>query len=185
MADRARTNLAGYTNVDVRTARFEDAVPDSFGLVTCAQVWHWLDADTRVERVANLLHEGGTAAIIANVQVTPEHNLPFWERVQNVYLEHTPDMAHKGDFRTPDNLPEHPLEGSELFTDLEQATRAWHWTLDTADYIGLCATHSNKAALDDETRERLLNGIGELIDAEFDGHVTEYHVAMAGLARRV
>ena len=67
---------------------------------------------------------------------------------------------------------------------MEQVTHAWHWTLATADYLALCATHSNKAALDPETRTRLLTGIGELIDAEFDGHVTEHYVAVAGLARR-
>jgi hypothetical protein len=183
MADRARANVP---DVDVRTATFEDAGLDhgSFGLVTCAQVWHWLDPDTRVERIADLLGPGRTAAIIANVQVVPEHNRAFWERVQIVYLEHTPGMEHQGEFRTPDNLPGHPLEGSDLFTDLEQIGHEWHWTLETADYLGLCATHSNKAALDAATRDRLLTGIGELIDAEFDGHVTEYYVAMAGLARK-
>jgi SAM-dependent methyltransferase len=183
MADRARENVP---NVDVRTATFEgaDLSAGSFGLVTCAQVWHWLDADTRVERIAHLLRPGGAAAIIANVQVAPSHNLAFWERVQNVYIEHTPGMEHQGEFRKPDDLPAHPLEGSDLFTDLEQVGHEWHWTLNTADYLGLCATHSNKAALDADTRRRLLTGIGELIDAEFDGRVTEYYVALAGLARR-
>jgi SAM-dependent methyltransferase len=186
MADIARRNLASFDHVDVRTARFEDADIDSgaFGMVSCFQAWHWLDEATRIERFADALYAHGTAAIIGNVQVTPEHNLPFWERVQHVYRTHTPGMEHQGDFRKPDDLPPHPLEGSELFVDLELATRPWHWTLNTADYLGLCATHSNKAALDSDTRERLLAGIGELIDAEFDGHVTEYYVAVAGLARK-
>jgi SAM-dependent methyltransferase len=186
MADLAARNLAAFDNVEVRTTRFEDAgiSSNAFGLAACVQAWHWLDPDARARLFADVLYAHGTAAIIANIQVTPEDNLPFWVRVQDVYREHTPEMMHKGNFRKPDELPDHPLHGSELFHDLEQIGHSWHWTLDTADYLGLCATHSAKAALDSRTRERLLVGIGELIDAEFDGHVTEHYVALAALARR-
>jgi len=186
MADIARRNLGAFAHVEVRNARFEDDpfAPASFGLATCAQAYHWLDASSRIERFARALRPAGTAAIIANVQVTPEHNLAFWVRVNDVYREHTPGMEHQGDFRRPDDFPPHPFEGTDLFTDLEQRGHAWHWTLATDDYLGLCATHSNKAALDPEIRARLLTGIGELIDAEFGGHVTEYYVALVGLARK-
>lgn len=187
MADVARRNLAAYDNVEVVTTRFEEAdLPRSrFGLVTCAQAWHWLDEATRVQRFADLLYAHGTAAIVGNVQVCPADELAFWERAQDVYREHTPGMEHQGAFRGPDDLPEHPLGGSSLFEDFEQIGHPWQWTLPTEDYLALCATHSNKAALDADTRERLLNGLGELIDTEFDGHVTEHYVALAGLARRV
>lgn len=186
MADVARRNLTSLENVEVVTARFEDETIDagSFGLVTCVQAWHWLDPETRAQRFADALYAHGTAAVIGNIQVTPAHNLSFWERVQDVYRKHTPGMEHQGDFRKPDDLPAHPLQGCDLFYDLKQIGHPWHWTLATDDYLGLCATHSNKAALDSDTRERLLAGIGELIDAEFDGHVTEYYVALAALARR-
>ncbi len=187
MAERAQRHLASLDNVDFRIERFEDAdLPrDTFGLVTCAQAWHWLDEATRVQRIADVLYAHGTAAIIANVQVSPEEHLGFWIAAQDVYRTHAPELAHEGEFRKPDDLPEHPLGGSSLFEDLEQVTCAWEWTLDTDTYLELCATHSNKAALDEDTRERLLNGLAELIDTEFGGHVTEHYVAVAGLARRV
>lgn len=186
MADLAHANLAAFPNVEVRTARFEDPglEANSFGLVTCAQVYHWLDPATRIDRIANALYAHGTAAIIANVQVTPEHNLPFWVRVQDVYNAHDPDLAHKGEFRKPEDLPPHPFEGSDLFEDLAQRGHSWHWTLPTERYIGLLQTHSPHAALEPEIRESLCAGIADLIDREFDGHVTEYYVALAALARK-
>ncbi len=186
MADLTRRNVAPFDNVEVWTGRFEDAGIDdgTFGLVTCAQAWHWLDEGTRIRRFADALYAHGTAAIIGNVQVCPEGNLAFWERVQDVYRKHTPGMEHEGEFRKPDDLPEHPLRGSELFVDLERIGHTWHWTLPTQDYLQLCTTHSDKAALEPDVRDRLLTGIGELIDAEFDGHVTEHYVALAGLARK-
>jgi hypothetical protein len=187
MADTARRNLAEFTNVEVRTERLEDAdLPrNTFGLVACAQAWHWLDETTRVQRFADVLYAHGTAAIIANVQVNPASHIAFWEAAQDVYRAHAPALAHEGEFRRPDDIPEHPLSGSSLFEDLEQVTSPWEWTLRTDEYLALCSTHSNKAVLDDDARERLLNGLGELIDREFDGHVTEHYVAVAGLARRV
>ena len=187
MAEAARRNLADFTDADVRTERFEDAdLPhNAFGLVACAQAWHWLDEKVRVQRLAEVLYAHGTAAIIGNVQVISEEHLAFWVRAQDVYRKHTPGMEHQGAFPTPDDLPPHALSGSSLFEDLEMVTLPWEWTLDTQSYLDLCATHSNKAALDEETRSRLLDGLGALIDAEFDGQVTEEYIAVAGLARRV
>ncbi len=185
MADIARAQVDSFQNAEVRTARFEDGVQSgAFGLIACAQAWHWLDPKTRVERVADALYAHGAAALIGNVQVVPDDNRAFWEQVQDVYIKHTPGMEHQGPFRKPDERPEHPLAGSDLFVDLEQIGHPWHWTLNTEDYLGLCATHSGKAALDPETRARLFAGIAELIDAEFNGHVTEHYVTMASLARR-
>jgi SAM-dependent methyltransferase len=186
MADVARTNLKRYANVEVITSSFEEAgiTPRSFGLVTCAQAWHWLDEATRIERTADALYHFGTAAIIANVQVNPEETLPFFVRVQDVYREHAPEMMHAGEFRKHDDLPGHPLEGATQFSDLEQRAHAWEWTLSSAEYIGLMSTHSNHAALDPPLRERLLSGVAELIDTEFGGSVTEHYVAMVALAHR-
>jgi SAM-dependent methyltransferase len=183
MAELARAKL---TDVEVRTVRFEDAdlEPSSFGLVTCAQAYHWLDADTRERRIAALLRPRSTVAIISNVQVTPEDNLPFFVRVQDVYREHAPDLAHEGAFRHPDDLPSHPLAECDLFVDHAEIGHAWHWTLPTAEYLGLLSTASPHAALDEERRSRLLEGIEELIESEFGGNVTEYYVARAYLARR-
>jgi SAM-dependent methyltransferase len=186
MADVARLHLAQHDNVEVLTTTFErwEIERTTFGLVLCAQAYHWLDPSTRVDRIADALYAHGTAAILGNVQVTPQDDLPFFERIQDVYREHAPQLAHKGPFREPDDLPPHPLEGSSRFVDLEQLGHPWQWTLAAEDYIGLLGTHSGHAALEPDVRERLLEGITTLIEEEFDGSVTEHHVALVGLARR-
>ena len=186
MAAVLRRNVAAFEHVQVLVSTLEDAriAPRSFGMIACAQAWHWLDEATRIDRFAEAIYAYGTAAVIANVQVVPE-GYGFWDRVQDVYKKHTPGMEHQGAFRRPHEIPEHPLAGSPLFTDLEQFAHTWEWTLSTTDYLALCTTHSNKAALDADTRRRLLDAIGELIDAEFDGHVTEHYIAVAGVGRKL
>jgi SAM-dependent methyltransferase len=186
MADSVRAKLAGYPNVEIITSLFEDADIEQhvFGLVVCAQAYHWLDPATRVDRIADALRPGGSAAIFANIQVTPSDSRQFHDRVQDVYRRIAPELAHQGPVRGPDELPSHPLDGSDRFTDLEQGNYPWSWTLSATDYIGLLQTHSPHAALDRDVRARLVAGIASLINAEFGGHVTEHYVALLALARR-
>lgn len=186
MADVARAKLAAHANVEILTTTFEawELERHAFGLVVCAQAWHWLDPATRAQRIADALYAHGTAAILANIQVAPPGGVAFYENVQDVYRAHAPHLMHKGAFRAPDELPPHPLDGSPLFTDFEQIGHAWSWTLDVDTYIGKMRTHSNHAALDDVVRDRLHADIAELIDIDFGGAVTEDYVALVGLARR-
>lgn len=185
MADTVRAKLADHPNVEIRTSSFEEAdiEPRGFGLVACAQTYHWLDPATRVDRIADTLRPGGAAAIFGNMPVWPSNTACFHERVQDVYRRIAPELAHSGPFRSPDELPPHPFEGSDRFTDLQQHSHPWSWTLSATEYAGLLRTHSPHAALDPEAREQLLTGISDLVNTEFGGHVTEHYVALLALAR--
>jgi SAM-dependent methyltransferase len=186
MADIARENVRAHPHVEVRTTTFEGAELErnAFGLVAATQSFHWLDADTRVQRIHDVLYAYGTAAIIHNHQYVTDETLPFFERVQDVYLTHAPDLAHQGAFARRSDRPEHALAGSPLFTDLRMSERPWEWTLSSDDYVGLMSTHSPHAALRADVRDRLLAGIAEVIDGEFGGTVIEHYVTFAALARR-
>lgn len=186
MAAIARDHLAGHDHVEVRTTTFEDAdlERNAFGLVAVTQAFHWLDPETRVERIHDALYAYGTAAIIWNRQYNPDETRAFFERVQGVYTEHATGLEHQGAFPRRDGPVVHVLDATPLFTDLALAERPWQWTLSADDYIGLMSTHSPHAALAADVRARLLAGIADLINAEFGGSVTEHYVATAALARR-
>jgi SAM-dependent methyltransferase len=186
MADLARLNLASHDDVEVITTTFEDwAIErDTFGLVLVAQAYHWLDPDTSLDRIADALYAHGTAAIVANVQVVTPETLPFFERVNDVYREHTPGLEHQGAFRTAEDLPANPLDDSPRFYDQVRIGHPWDWTLSSDDYVALLATHSSHAALGEDVRDRLHDGIASLIESDYGGTVTEHYVALAGLARR-
>lgn len=186
MADIARANVAGHPHVDVRTSTFEGAgiEANAFGLVAIARAFDWLDPETRVTRIHDALYAHGAVALIDNIQVIADHTRAFFERVQDVYIERAPELAHQGLFLTPDALPDHQLIGSPLFTELQRPEHPWEWTLSPRDYIGLMSTHSNHAALNADVRAHLHDGIAMLIDTEFGGSVTEHYVAVAALARR-
>lgn len=185
MVDLARRKLASFPNVEFRACTFEewDSESGAFGLVAVAQAFHWLDPQTRTERIAAALRTGGTAAVFGNAQVTPPEHLGFFVKVQDVYREHAPELMHHGDFRT-EPCQGHALRDETAFVDLERRQYPWEWTLSTDQYVSLMATHSPHAALPDDVRARLLTGIADLIETEFAGSVTENYFAVLHLARR-
>ena len=187
MADLARLNLAACDNVEVVTTTFEEAeiARGLFGLVASAQAFHWIDPTMRYERVAHALYAHGTLGLLWNTQITPPTHRAFFERVQHVYREHAPDLAHKGEFRTDvDDEAASEIHDSGLFEDVEAHRFPWEWSLTTEDYVGLMSTHSPHAALPTDARTPLLEGIADLIDAEFGGSVTEHYIAQLFVARR-
>lgn len=186
MADVARRNLAEHGNVEVLTTRFEDwdLEPDTFGLVVCAQSFHWLDPATSYARIAETLYAHGTMALVSNTQVNPR-GFDFFHRVQEVYLAHTPEIAHKGDFRDDvDDAWLDEIRATGLYEDVEARRVRWDWTLGRDDYIAKLGTHSNHAALPDNRRTALYDAIARLIDTDYDGVVTEHYVAEANLGRK-
>ena len=186
MADVARSNLADFPNVVVLTTSFEDSAlePNTFGLIVCAQSFHWLDHGTRYARIADALYAHGTIGLISNTQVVPS-DYDFWHRVQEVYLERAPTIAHKGDFRSDvDDEWLEEIRSTGLFEDVEAQRFPWEWTLGRDDYMGKLGTHSNHAALPAEERASLYEGIATLIDAEYAGEVTEHYVAELNLGRK-
>jgi SAM-dependent methyltransferase len=187
MTEIIRANVAEHSHVDVRTTTFEGAEVErnAFGLVVVARAFGWLDPATRVERIHQALYAYGSVALVNNFQVTTPEWLPFFERVQDVYLAHAPEIAHQGAFPSADDVPEHELKDEPLFGDHQQPEHPWEWTLSAEDYVGLMSTHSPHAALEPDVRGRLHEGIVDLINAEFGGVVTEHYVAIAALARRV
>src|SRR5205085_11194445 len=88
MADRARSNLAGFGNVSVINAAFEDWDPAgrSFDAVFCCNAFHWIDPAVRFVKPAAILRPGGCLCIIATPWVVPHDADPFWWEVQDDYV---------------------------------------------------------------------------------------------------
>lgn len=186
MAEVARAKVAEFPNVEILTTSFEDweLEPNAFGLAVCAQSFHWLDHETRYARIAEALYAHGTIGLISNRQITTR-DYDFWHRVQEVYLEFAPEIAHKGEFRFDvDDRWVDEIRDTGLYEDVEARRFPWQWTLRRDDYLGKLGTHSNHAALPEERREPLYDGIARLIEADYGGEVTEHYVAEVNLGRK-
>ena len=163
--------------VDVIQARFEDYDPaeGAFDAVVCAQAWHWVPPEVGYAKASSALRQDGSLALMWNVHRGFEDG--FFEAVQGSYLRTAPDVARDPTSQADKTGPEahRQIEASGLFGGVETRVYTWRRTLDTETYLKLQQTHSDKRILPTGQLEALLADIGNLMETQFGGSITELH----------
>jgi SAM-dependent methyltransferase len=181
-AEMAAVLRTSTTATVVETA-FEtfDVEAGEFRLCFAAQAWHWMDPRSRAERVAHALVPGGTVALFWNLA------RPFAEpvagEVQAVYDAIAPDVEPlTTQWPLDDTLDE--LAAARHFDAVEKRVYRWSQVYPTSDYLDLMSTHSSHRMIDDETRNRLVNEIGAVLERH-GGHAEVGYDTALYLARRI
>lgn len=173
-------------DVRVVVGAFEDVPVESsaFDLVFCATAFHWLDPQTRTERVAAALRSGGIAAIVwtrhvqGGTQAFFDASLPVYERAGLPGDDILPTEAQL--------LPHHEeFRSSDAFESVESHPFAVELEYDTDTYLALISTYSEVLIARPEQRAALLDGLRALIDGDFGGRVVKRYIFSLVLARRV
>ena len=192
MAAVARRNCADFPRVRVEELEFERCVhPPRFGLVFCAQAWHWVAPEVRVRNARALLIDGGVLALF--------WSRPLWEECELADPFRAAYLAVPEFGPTPG--PMHPHESSAeaqaLWGDYEReladadgfellAPRVYEWSqrYTAAEYLDLIATHSDHIVLSPESRRALFAAVGAAIE-DAGGEFTLGYVTHLWLARAV
>jgi SAM-dependent methyltransferase len=165
MAAMARRNCPEATVV---VSSFEDATVDAgaFAVVAAAQSWHWVRPDVGPAKAASALRAGGSIALFWNWSLPH----PLHDSFQQVYDREAPRLPlatavqpnavrHEGVATALDQL-----RSSGRFAPPTQETFDWTRRFDTATYTALLTTHSDHRLLTPDHLNRLLDGIGAVID---------------------
>lgn len=180
--------------VSVVTEQFETWAPGRrFGLVFCAQAWHWIDAGKRNDRAATALAPGGLLALFWNRFMTT--GVALHAALAEIDREFFP-----GGERTAHTLraDEHPVaevefaeewEGLALHDDArftDPRNRNYRWTLryQAADYARFLGTTSLYRMLEPAARDQVLAAVTAAVEA----HGGEIEIAVdtaLATARRV
>lgn len=188
MAAEARRHLADLPNARVVVAPFEDwpLPPEPFDAVVCATAYHWLDPAVRVDRIADALRPGGTAAIVWTHHVAGG-TAAFFEASQCCYLRWVPGT--QPDFRLPDeaDLPPHTAElaASGRFSPVTSEGFPLELAYDADAFTALLGTYSSFLRLPATDRDGALACLRDLLDREFGGRVVMRYLFELVLARRV
>ena len=205
LAASAARKLAAFPSVSVIHADFETWQPAGarFDAVVAFSAFHWLAADRRYTKTADLLLEHGTLAFVSVAHVLPADGDPFFLDVQADYEAVIPDApttkAGDGPFYAPPWRLPHPealgdhsdevvageIGSSGRFCNLRTRRYLWDVVYSADDYVAVLSTYSHHRALDDETRERLLERIHRRIEARPEGTVRKTYLAMLYVAERV
>jgi hypothetical protein len=169
MAARLRRNVTGARVIDTT---FEAWTPDRrYGLVTCAQAWHWMDEQRRNGLAAAALASGGALALFWNKMFLEDPALRA--SLTDVYARYAMEV----DTELPDTEPETisddfaaewsilGLVGDDRFTDLRSRRyrRTFRWP--TERYVRFATTTSHYRILTTGTRDAALAGVAAAIDA--------------------
>jgi SAM-dependent methyltransferase len=166
---------------------FEDFVlPDGgFDLGVSATAFHWLDEETALAKVADLLKPGGWWVMFWNVFGDPGRADPFHEATK--LLLEGPIGPSREDLKIPYALDRDArmaaLEKTSAFDSLEYRSSPWSLVLDADQTVSLYATYSNVNIRPD--REAVLEELGRIARGQFQGRVVRNMVTSLYMARRI
>ena len=106
LAAVARRKLAGFANVEVVTAAFEDwPLPaEAFDLVLAATAFHGIDPAVRIDKVADALRPGGSLATITTHHVAGGDE-SFFADAQSCYVRWDPDTPTALTLKSTTGIP--------------------------------------------------------------------------------
>ncbi|MCD9143665.1 class I SAM-dependent methyltransferase [Streptomyces albireticuli] len=162
MARVLRRNCAALPHVAVEVADFESWRPDRpYGLLYCAQAWHWVDPAVRWARARTALGPGGTLALFWNHWRLADRDLA--DRLTAVHTRHGVDVpsytlldprprpAHHG----PEARQWREMEADGGFTDLTHRLYESAHDRSPAGLVELLASCSGYRVLPAPVRARL------------------------------
>lgn len=161
--------------------------PSSFDLVVSATAFHWLDATTRVQKLANIVRPNGYVALLWNVFQDLNLVDPFHEASKSLLAPLSASPSGK-----PDGLPfaldrsareQEFLQGGN-FELAMYAESHWQLKLTTARLRKLYEGFSSLARLTDKERHHLLDALVDIAETKFSGEVTRNMTSPLYLFRR-
>ena len=177
-ARMAEVLKAKFPRVAVETARFEDWTPPAGGvdLVGCAMAWHWTDPQTRNRRAFEALRPGGTLAIIGR-------RYGHGDPEQAARIDEFLSGVNPGSGDHDEGWVVGDLQRSRLWTDLREWNRHDLVPYSKQRFLALHRTFSPYRRSSPEKKERIMAGLGELLD-DFGGEVVQDLYTFVVLAKR-
>jgi SAM-dependent methyltransferase len=180
LAKIAAAKFAGYGRAaKVVVADFDEwAGPrGAFDVVVSATAFHWLDPDTRLARIAELLRPGGALATIATYHVLGGTEDFFARAQRDCYARWFPNTSpHERRPRPEDIRYDRDLAEGGLFGPITFRRRTWDAEYATADYVDLLRTYSATLALPPRTRRGFVHDIATLIDTRYGGRIVKRYL---------
>ena len=173
LAALATKNCRAYPKVEIVNTTFEDWELEerAFDLAISADAFHWIPPEIGYPKVAQALKDSGSAAFFWHVPVDPKTD---WSRaIEKVYRERTPHVENPDKSFTLEwvvGIIKDNFGACGRFGRVTIRQYRWTETYTTEQYLKHLRTFSGHRGLDEVTRNRLLTGIGEVIE-RFSGRV--------------
>ena len=179
--DRLAAFLSQTLNpIDVCVTTFENVnLPSaSFNLGVSASAFHWLDEFRSLQKITQLLCDGGWWAMWWNLFLDVSRIDEFHKATRALLdcLDRGPSHSFEGrlSFALDVRARISQMEATQDFVQIEFEDIRWSVVLNSQQIVGLYSTFSPISRLDRERRDRLLNQLGQVAEKEFGGVVELY-----------
>jgi SAM-dependent methyltransferase len=175
--------LKNYPRVEFEAVAFEEwhEHPGEFALVMSAQAFHWIPKAIGYAKAARALKETGRLALLWNLY--PDPTDAIFLDLHKVYEEHAPELSTR--LSSCEELiaqREADISDSGFFSNVRVKRFPWSVKYDAAQYVGLLGTYSDHLRLSEEKRQRLYDGVSEVI-AQHGGIIEKPYLAVLYVAQ--
>ncbi len=145
-------------------------VAGPFDLIAAASVFHWLEPEAALDRIAQLLRPGGRVAIWWHAYRNPGIGDPFADAIMPLLatLDMPPSEGRDTHYSLDTNLHMGRLARAG-FVNIEHRVFRRERTISAAEAKALYASFSLALTLPEERRKALLDAIGDMVDRDFGG----------------
>jgi protein-L-isoaspartate O-methyltransferase len=170
LADMAKARLQKQKNVEVVTTTFEDfRSPAKFNAILAFTAFHWLDKDSKYQRIADLLEDSGYLVLVWNSffqsdsPAMVEINKAHQEFLPTLYqAESTAATVNQGVLAKL-NGREQEVISSPLFYTVLLRRYLTVYKYDAETYPKLLKTFPNIGSAGEETCSRFLERVAEVV----------------------
>lgn len=156
----------GMPVLPVRAA-FEEYDGVRTDLVYAAAAWHWTDPASRWSRAADLLVPGGVVAVFGSpMKVADPVVQDAVAAAARPALDDVAFQPGRDEEQDGRSWPAYELDGSDLFTDVEEHVLAREVVVPQKEYVGYLSTLSVCLRLPPAERQDLLLRVAEVVPAQ-------------------
>jgi len=167
LARYLRKKFEKYPHFTLYEEKFESWTPGevTFPLIIAAQSLHFVSAEVRYKRIAELLQFDGTIAVFGHIEDGLDPDLQ--SELDEVYDRHFPSegRASYSDLRRESmRVRTEELLHEKNFKDVTIKSYRWSCPYKTDEYLGLLDTYSNHQSLSVSQRKHLYEGIAHVFE---------------------
>lgn len=161
--------------------------PEKYDFLFAATSFHWLDPDTRLQKVASLLVPNGSVALMWNVFGDASQPDLFHDATQHLFSSVLISPSNENSdkpFALDVEARVREFKASLCFEEPEIHKICWQLEIDTAQMLALYSTFSGVNALSESARKALLNSLEAIANEHFGGLITRNMTSIVYLAKK-
>lgn len=182
--EKARNKDGNQSELCFEHSKFEDFKSNHlFDVIISAQAFHWIEPESGLQKVHELLKPEGQLILIWNLDTRSE-DTQFWQATEPLYEKYSPvDRSPNTRLGLKAEDYYQYLIQSPLFHQVTHQLFPWQITYSKSHYLNLIGTYSDHYTLPEPEKTQFFSEMAQVID-DFDGEVQRFYDTLLITAKK-